>query len=216
VVPFSATVDGTTMDFEGVSVTSMDQDYLYEIPPGPTGIFNILYRNDKLGYGSPNTGFFMYFKQGSLQPFDFVLDQQISNQTVDIDVQGVNNTDTWLYQYNSTTNTYSQWEQVESVYANSKLQSNTSLRKIFSVISRFNDQVTYSFGDGVFSEIPVGNFRAYIRAGNASQYTIDPAEMQGTTVNINYVSRVGRVETLTLNLELPLPVLFLISPRPCK
>ena len=206
VVPFSATVDGTTIDFEGVSVTSMDQDYLYEIPPGPTGIFNILYRNDKLGYGSPNTGFFMYFKQGSLQPFDFVLDQQISNQTVDIDVQGVNNTDTWLYQYNSTTNTYSQWEQVESVYANSKLQSNTSLRKIFSVISRFNDQVTYSFGDGVFSEIPVGNFRAYIRAGNASQYTIDPAEMQGTTVNINYVSRVGRVETLTLNLELPLPV----------
>ena len=206
VVPFSATVDGTTMDFEGVSVTSMDQDYLYEIPPGPTGIFNILYRNDKLGYGSPNTGFFMYFKQGTLQPFDFILDQQISNQTVDIDVQGINNTDTWLYQYDSTTNTYKQWDEVESVYANAKLQSNTSLRKIFSVVSRFNDQVSYAFGDGVFSEVPVGNFRAYIRAGNASQYSIDPAEMQGTTVNINYVSRVGRVETLTLNLELPIPV----------
>lgn len=206
VVPFSATVDGSTMDFEGVSVSSIDQNYLYEIPPGPTGIFNILYRNDKLGYGSPNTGFFMYFKQGTLQPFDFTLDQQISNQTVDIDVQGINNTDTWLYQYDSASNTYSQWDEVESVYANANLQTNTSLRKIFSVVSRFNDQVSYAFGDGVFSEIPVGNFRAYIRAGNASQYTIDPAEMQGIIVNINYVSRVGRVETLTLNLELPLPV----------
>lgn len=206
IVPFTASVDGVGMNFEGVSVTSIDADYLYEIPPGPSGIFNIVYRNDKLGFGSPNTGFFMYFKQGTLQPFDFTLDQQISNQAVNVDIQGINNTDTWLYEYNSTTNTFSQWRQVENVYADANLQSETSLKKVFAVTSRFNDQVTYTFGDGVFSEIPVGNFRAYVRSGNASQYTIDPVEMQGTSVNINYVSRVGRIETLTLNLELPLPV----------
>lgn len=205
VVPFTATVDNISMNFEGVSVTSVNEDYLYEIPPGPTGIFNILYRNDKLGYGSPNTGFFMYFKQGTLQPYDFSLAQQVSNQTVDIDVQGINNSDTWLYQFDTTTNTFTQWKQVESVYANTNLKKESSLRKVFSVTSRFNDQVTYTFGDGVFSEIPVGNFRALVRAGNASQYTIDPAEMQGTTVTIDYVSRVGRVETLTLTLELPIP-----------
>lgn len=206
VVPFSATVDGVTMGFEGVSVTSFDADYLYEIPPGPSGVFNIVYRNDKLGFGSPNTGFFMYFKQGTLQPFDFTLEQQVSNQAVNIDVQGVNNSDTWLYEYNSSSNTFTQWRQVENVYADANLQSETSLRKIFAVSSRFNDQVTYTFGDGVFSEIPVGNYRAYVRSGNASQYTIDPAEMQGTSVTINYISRVGRIETLTLNLELPVPV----------
>jgi hypothetical protein len=206
IVPFSASVDGITMAFEGVSVTSVNEDYLYEIPPGPTGIFNILYKNDKLGYGSPSTGFFMYFKQGSLQPFDFSIEQQVSNQTIDVDVQGINNTDTWLYQYDSNTNNFTQWEQVESVYANTNLKEQNSLRKVFSVISRFNDQVSYAFGDGVFSEIPVGSFRAFVRAGNASQYTIDPAEMQGTSVSINYVSRVGRVETITLNLELPVPI----------
>jgi hypothetical protein len=74
--PFNATVDGVNMDFECVSVTSLNSDSLYEIPPGPNGKFNIVYRNDKLGYGSPNTGFFMYFKQGSLQTYNFNLIEQ--------------------------------------------------------------------------------------------------------------------------------------------
>jgi hypothetical protein len=58
IVPFTSTVDGITMNFELVSVTSIDEDYVYEIPPAPSGTFNMVYRNDKLGYGSPNTGFF--------------------------------------------------------------------------------------------------------------------------------------------------------------
>jgi hypothetical protein len=204
-IPFSATVDGTTMNFEGVSVTSVDSDSLYEMPPSPSGIFNILYRNDKLGYGSPNTGFFMYFKQGSLQTFNFALAQQSSNQVVDIDVQGVNNTDTWLYNISSTSGAMTQWKQVESVYA-SKPTSLSAEKKLFSVSSRFNDQVSYVFGDGVFSEMPTGNFVAYLRTSNGLAYTIDPTEVQGTTVAFQYVSRTGRTETLTLTLELSQPV----------
>jgi len=209
VVPFSSVVDNQTMNFELVSGTSLNEDYVYEIPPAPSGTFNILYRNDKLGYGSPNTGYFFYFKQGSLQSYDFNLQQQIANQVVDIDIQGINNTDTWLYQLNNnnTTNvTRTLWKLVENVYADAFLQTETSARRIFSVTSRFNDQVSYVFGDGVFSEIPVGTFRAYVRAGNALTYTIDPSEMQGISVTINYISRAGRTEALTLGLELQLPV----------
>lgn len=210
VVPFSAVVDNQTMNFELVSVTSLDQDYMYEIPPEPSGKFNMLYRNDKLGYGSPNTGFFFYFKQGRLQSYDFNLQQQISNQVVDIsDIQGVNNTDTWLFQLstdNTSIVTRTLWREVENVYADAYLQTETSGKKIFSVVSRYNDQVSYSFGDGVFSEIPVGTFRSYVRAGNALTYTIDPTEMQGLSVTINYISRAGRTEALTLGLELQLPV----------
>lgn len=209
-VPFSAVVDNQTMNFELVSVTSLDEDYVYEIPPAPSGKFNMLYRNDKLGYGSPNTGFFFYFKQGRLQSYDFNLQQQISNQVVDIsDIQGVNNTDTWLFQLNTDNTsvvTRTLWREVENVYADAYLQTETSGKKIFSVVSRFNDQVSYSFGDGVFSEIPVGTFRSYVRAGNALTYTIDPNEMQGLSVTINYISRAGRTEALTLGLELQLPV----------
>ena len=210
VVPFSSVVDNQTMNFELVSVTSLDQDYVYEIPPEPTGKMNMLYRNDRLGYGSPNTGFFFYFKQGRLQSYDFNLQQQISNQVIDIsDIQGVNNTDTWLFQLNTDNSSLvnrTLWKEVENVYADAYLQTEASGKKIFSVVSRYNDQVSYSFGDGVFSEIPVGTFRSYVRAGNALTYTIDPNEMQGLSVTINYISRAGRTEALTLGLELQLPV----------
>ena len=206
VIPFTSTVDTLSMNFELCSVTSVNQDYVYEIPPAPTGKMNILYRNDKLGYGSPNTGFFFYFKQGTLQNYDFNLAQQISNQVVDIDIQGINNSDTWLYQLNTNNGDRTLWKEVESVYANATLSSTTSTKKVFSVVSRFNDQVSYTFGDGVFSEAPVGTYRAYVRAGNALTYTIDPTEMQGIQVTIQYISRTGRTEALTLGLQLQLPV----------
>ena len=205
VIPFTSTVNTINMNFELCSVTSVNQDYVYELPPAPTGKFNMLYRNDKLGYGSPNTGFFFYFKQGTLQNYDFNLAQQISNQVVDIDIQGINNSDTWLYQLNLNNGARTLWKEVESVYANATLSSTVSDKKVFSVVSRFNDQVSYTFGDGVFSEIPVGTYRAYVRAGNALTYTIDPTEMQGIQVTIQYISRSGRTEALTLGLQLQLP-----------
>ena len=206
IVPFSTVVDGTTMNFELVSVTSIGEDYLYELPPAPTGRFNLLYRNDKLGFASANTGYFFYFKQGSLRNADFLLEQQIANQTVDIDIQGINNEDTWLYQLNANNNSRVLWKKVDNIYANAYLQTETSDKNIFSVTSRFNDQVTYVFGDGVFSEIPVGTFRAYVRSSNGLTYTIDPNEMQNITIAFTYITREGRSETLTVGLTLTQPV----------
>jgi len=207
VIPFNSTVSGINMNFELCSVSTVGEDYVYELPPAPTNRFNMLYRNDKLGYGSPNTGFFFYFKQGSLTNFDFTLQNQISNQVIDIgNIQGVNNTDIWLYQISQANGAFGLWNKVDNIYADAYLQTENSQREIYSVNSRFNDQVSYIFGDGVFSEIPVGNFRAYVRAGNALTYTVQPTEMQGLSISISYVSRVGRVETMTIGLSLPLPV----------
>ena len=206
-VPFSTVVNGLNMNFELVSTSTVGESYVYELPPAPTNKFNMLYRNDKLGYGSPNTGFFFYFKQGSLTNFDFTLQNQISNQVIDIgDIQGVNNTDTWLYQISQANGAFGLWKQVNNIYADAYLQTESSIRQIFSVNSRFNDQVSYIFGDGVFSQIPVGSFRSYVRAGNALTYTIQPTEMQGISVSINYVNRSGLIETLTLGLSLQVPV----------
>lgn len=203
--PFKSPVSGVNTSFELVSVSTVGKNYVYELPPAPTSRFNFLFRNDRLGFGSPNNGYFFYFKQGTLKTADFSLQQQISNQVIPIDIEGINNTDTWLYQLKSD-GTYEPWQQVESVYADAYLQNETSQRTIFSVSSRFNDQVSYVFGDGVFSKIPVGNYRAFVRQSNAETYSIDPIEMQGITVAFKYVSRVGRVETLQLGLQLQLPV----------
>ena len=200
---FGATIDGVSMVFECVSMTSINSQSLYEKSPAADGKFNILYRNDNLGFGSPNTGFFMYFKQGTLGTYAFNVPEQLSNQKVDINIQGINNTDTWLYQVNPTTNEYIQWTKVDSIYAAQQTAGN---KKVFSVTSRYNDQVTYNFGDGVFGEMPTGNFVAYVRTGNALTYTINPSEFAGIVINLKYTSRTGRTETLSISLELPLQI----------
>jgi hypothetical protein len=201
VIPYSAQINSIQMNFELVSATSANEDYLYELPPAPSSIFNILYRNDKLGYASPNTGFFFYFKQGTLQNFDFNFNERIENNLQLIDIDGINNTDTWMYQLTPDGVIEDRWTQVQNIFINTNLQG-TSTNKIFAVTSRANDQVTYIFGDGVFGEVPVGAYRAYIRSGNALTYTIDPSEMNGITVTLPYVSRSNRTELLTFTFSL--------------
>jgi hypothetical protein len=201
-IPFIAQINGVNTTFELVSVSSINETYLYELPPAPRGIFNMVYRSDGLGYGSPNTGFFFYFKQGTLQSYDFYFPERIKNNFQNIFVDNINNTDTWMYQLNSDLTINRQWQQVENIFSTTINSQGTSNSPIFSVASRSNDQVSYVFGDGVFGEIPVGNYRAYIRSGNALTYSIDPSEMTGIVVNIPYVSRVGTNEVLTLTISL--------------
>jgi hypothetical protein len=202
VVPYITQVNGVLTNFELVSVTSINKDYLYELSPAPNGQFNMVYRNDKLGYGSPNTGFFFYFKQGTLQSYDFYFAEKIQNNFQNVDIPGINNTDTWLYKVNNDGTNGDQWNLVDNIFTTNYNSQVNSLNSIFSVVSRTNDQVSYVFGDGVFGEIPVGNYRAYVRAGNSLTYSIDPSEMNGIVVNIPYVSRQNTNEILTITFSL--------------
>lgn len=206
VVPFTATIDGVNMPFEAVNASSIGSAVVYEPSPVPNGAFNMLFRNDQLGYASANTGYFFYFKQGVLQNQDFNLAERISNRTVDINIEGVNNTDKWLFQIDDVGNVAKEWTFVENVYSAAAEQSAPDERSIFAVSSRTNDQITLVFGDGVFSEIPVGTFRCYVRASNGLQYIINPEEMQSVVIPINYVSRTGQIETITFTCGITEPV----------
>ena len=205
VIPYSAVIDGVNMPFEAVSATATGLGYVYEPSPRPNGQFNVLFRNDQLGFASANTGFFFLFKQGVLQNQDFNLPERIANRAVNINIEGINNTDRWLYQIDNVGNISREWEFVESVYTAAAEQL-TALRPIYSVTSRASDQITMNFGDGVFSEIPVGQFRAYVRASNGLQYIINPEEMQNVLLSISYVSRTGQLETLTMTCGITEPV----------
>lgn len=206
VIPYSATVDGINMPFEAVTSTSAGQDYLYEPSPQSDSPFNVLFRNDQLGFSSNNTGYFFMFKQGVLQNQDFNLSERIANRTVNINVEGVNNTDRWLFQLDNVGTVSREWSFVENVYSAAAEQLETDLRPIYSVTSRVNDQITMVFGDGVFSEIPVGTFRAYVRASNGLQYIINPEEMQAVSLPISYISRSGNLETITFTCGITQPV----------
>jgi hypothetical protein len=206
VIPYTATIDTVNMPFEVVNSTSVGQSYVYEPPPLPNGQFNILFRNDQQGYLSANTGFFFLFKQGVLQNQDFNLPERITNRAVAINIEGINNTDIWLYQLDNLGNISNYWQQVQSVYGAAVEQLAPGTRNIYSVASRTNDQITLNFGDGIFSTVPVGTFRTYVRASNGLTYIINPVEMQSVSIPISYVSRTGQIETLTFTCGITEPV----------
>jgi hypothetical protein len=206
VIPYTATIDTVNMPFEVVSSTTLGENFIYEPPPLPNGQFNILFRNDQQGFLSANTGFFFLFKQGVLQNQDFNLPERITNRAVAINIEGINNTDVWLYQLDNVGNISNYWQKVQSVYAAAVEQLAPGTRNIYSVTSRTNDQITLNFGDGVFSTIPVGTFRTYVRASNGLTFIINPVEMQSVAIPISYVSRTGQIETMTLTCGLTNPV----------
>jgi hypothetical protein len=206
VIPYTSTVDGINMPFEAVSGTSEGRDFVYEPAPRPSGRFNILYRNDQLGFGSENTGFFFLFKQGVLQNQDFNLAEAIPNRAVNINIEGCNDQDHWLYKLDDVGSISAEWTFVENIYAGAVEQLAPDQRQFYSITSRANDQITLTFGDGVFAEVPVGTFRAYVRASNGLRYIINPEEMQSVAIQISYVSRFGRLETATFTCGITQPV----------
>jgi hypothetical protein len=209
VVPYTATIDGVNMPFEAVNATAEGAEgnkIIVEPSPLPNGRFNVLFRSDELGFASANTGYFFLFKQGVLQNQDFNLPERVANRAVNINIEGINNTDRWLYQLDNLGNVAREWNFVESVFGAAVEQLAPGTRTIFSVGSRTNDQITLNFGDGVFATIPVGLFRAYVRASNGLQYIINPEEMQSVIIPINYVSRTGQIETITFVCGITEPV----------
>jgi len=205
VIPYTSTVDGVNMPFEATTSSTAGRDYIYEPSPKPNSTFNVLYRNDQLGYQSANNGFFFFFKQGTLQNQDFNLAERIANRTVNINIDGVNNEDRWLFQLDNVGSINREWTYTDNIYSSAAEQTAT-LRPIFSVTSRTNDQITMVFGDGVFSEIPVGIFRAYVRASNGLQYIVNPAEMQNVVLPISYIDRNGNLQTITFTCGITQPV----------
>ena len=205
VIPYTATVNGVNMPFEAMTATSVGRDYVYEPSPIPNTTFNLLYRNDKLGYQSANNGFFFLFKQGTLQNQDFNLAERIANRSVNINIEGVNNEDRWLFQLDNVGNINREWVYTDNIYSAAGEQL-TTLRPIYSTTSRTNDQITMVFGDGVFSEIPVGTFRAYVRSSNGLQYIINPEEMQNVVLPISYTDRNGNLQTITFTCGITQPV----------
>ena len=199
---FSATIENNSMRFEAVSATSSGQSYIYEPNPVPTGKFNILYRNDNLGNNSNNTGFFLYFKQGTLATEDFNLSQSLPNRVVNVNFNNINNDDVWLYQLDVNGTPSVAWSAVPAVAGINVIYNQSTNRNLFQVNSRNNDQIDLVFGDGSFANVPQGIYRLFYRTSNGLQYKITPDEIQGISIPISYVSRNNVIETLTVTASL--------------
>ena len=201
---FSKAVGGTTRNFEVVPATINDSDSIYEANPITGTGLTYAYRTDGSGDSSNNTGFFMLFKQGTIAFKDFIVDSAITNYVKSFTDENVNNTDTWLYKLDQFGQIIEQWKKVPALSGNNAIYNSLakSERNIFNVVSKNNDAVDLVFGDGNFSNLPLGSFRFYYRQSDNAKYAIQPADMQGIVVSIPYTDANGAQQTLTLNLSL--------------
>ncbi len=202
VFKFGATVGGNQLTFEAVSASSAGAANVYEIPPRPTNLFNMLYRNDNNGNSSINTGFFLYFKQGNLQTSEFTLKDSLANRVLHVNSSDINNDDVWIYRLSGDKQTQTAWKKVPAIAGVNITYNKETERNIFQVVTRADDQIDVVFGDGSFSNIPQGDFVAYYRTSENVDYKIISSELQNIHFRINYTSRLGRDEILTLTASL--------------
>lgn len=201
---FEKVIDGRSLPFEIVSTTFRSKEEIYEEPPAIGNRVAFIYRNDGKGNGSINTGFFLHFKQGILNQGTFTISQPSTNETIDIDNPNVNNTDVWLYRLDQSGIENEYWAQVPSVEGNNVIYNslNKSIRNFYSIITKAGDRVTLQFSDGVFGNLPRGDFRVYYRTSNGNSFTVNPRDIKNISIEIPYVSNFNQLETLTITLSL--------------
>ena len=200
---FQKPIEGQNTRFQLVS-TTIENGNIVEEPPVPGNNFSFLYRDDGQGAGSSNTGFFMHFRQGILENGTFNITNPTPNQTVAIDTPNINNSDVWLFGLDSNGNENSLWTKVDSVEGNNIIYNsvNKGIRSVYAVQTRADDRINVVFSDGVFGELPSGNFRSYYRTSANRSMVIVPKAMQNVTIDIPYLSKNGQVETITFVLGL--------------
>jgi len=201
---FSALVDGLDLSFDVVNTTLTDDGVVTEVEPSPTTPISLLYRSDGNGFASPNTGFFFYFKQGSLGYTDFRLDFAIENRVLDINTSNINELDVWVQSIDEGGIPTAFWTKVPAVSGSNVIFNsiNKNIRNVFEVIPRENDQISIRFADNRFGNAPTGLIRVLYRVSENASYTINTQDIQGITLTYGYLNSRGQSKGLTVQLGL--------------
>lgn len=204
IFPFNALLNNISYPFETYNVGLDSSTGIYEVPPQSGDSFGFLYRSDGRGNASGNTGFFLGFKQGQLDNLDFNLNESLPNRLVGLNLDNINNNDVWLYELSDAGGVLREWKKIENLRDSNIIYNSVSQseRNIYSISSRVNDQIDLIFGDGIFSDIPVGKFRATVRVSNGINYNIPPSAMQNVNLSIAYISKQEKIESLTIKAAL--------------
>ena len=201
---FSKTIGGSSKNFEIVPLTIADSDSIYEASPVDGTGLTYAFRNDGAGDSSSNTGFFFLFKQGSLQNQEFTVDNAITNFVKNINTSNINDTDVWLFKLDQFGQPIEQWTKVPALSGNNAVYNSLSksVRNIYNVITKNNDTIDLVFGDGNFSNLPLGTFKAFYRVSDNSKYAIKSTDLADIQLAIGYTDKNGAQQTLSVTLSL--------------
>jgi hypothetical protein len=203
VYPFTKNIEGLSTRFEIVS-SDIFNGSIVEEPPLPGNNTAFLYRDDGQGAGSSNTGFFMHFRQGRLDNGTFLINNTTPNQIVSIDSTNINNSDVWLYSTDTNGIETELWTKIDAVEGNNIIYNSLfrGTRSVYAVQTRIEDRINLVFSDGVFGNLPAGNFKIYYRVSENRNSVINPGALNNISIDIPYISKNNVQETLTLGLSL--------------
>lgn len=223
VFTYSATAQGSSLPMELVPIT-LSSNGPVEKRPENNSLFTLMYGNDGLGDGSSFTGFLLYTKQGTLQNTTTSFDGVTPNQTFDIAVNNINDTDVWVNNINPNTGavltvnplptavvslspgystTYGYWYPVNTNGAQNIIFNYTSNnRHQYEIESKNNDQITLIFGDGEMVDVPQGTFEIWYRTSGNTNATIPATAVSNQTASFGYVDLTGVAQTLTFTFSL--------------
>lgn len=186
VYPFSATVNGQSMNFEVVNADVDSTGTVFERHPDPSSSMYIMYQNDGNGFASPNTGFFLYFKQGTMKFNDFEYAVAIENRVTDINVANINELDVWVQRTGidgSVVDT-DKWTKVPTTQNIMYNSVNQQIKNIFSVVTRDQDMVSIRYPDSNTGQVPRGKYRIWYRVSNGLGYTIKTTDIQNKSIRV--------------------------------
>lgn len=212
VLPFNINVNGTSYPMEIVS-SALTANGPAENRPSYNAQMQYLYATDGFGDDSPTTGFFLLTKQGSLTSQRTTFDGITPNQTYNVSVNNINDTDFWINNIDpdtdailddgSTANLRSgEWYEVDTTTAQNVIFSYQSNRNRYEVETLENDQVRVIFGDGQFSNIPNGAFDIWYRTSANEDLSIPKNTIVDQQFSVTYIDDTGTVQTLQFTASL--------------
>lgn len=189
VYSFSKSINGSQLNFDVVNPDiDIKSSSVVEMEPMPERMFQMLYRNDGAGNSSKNTGFFVYWKQGSLNSELYNFDEKIENNKIKIDTKNINNDDVWFQELNKETGyVSSMWTKIPTNEFLSYTNTDNNIRTIYKVETDEEDKISLKFPDGYFGDIPFGLYRVWYRTsdGNLGLY-IKPSDISNVSITIPY------------------------------
>lgn len=203
VFTFNVSIANESFRFEIVP-SDLDEGGVFERAPDLTSNFSIIYSDDGYGDASDTTGFMMYVKQGQLSNAPYNFTSPLQNQIVEVGINNINNSDVWVQRVDPVTQAVLEsWEPIENVNSQNIFFNIQNERKKYEIESLENDQIKILFGDGDFSDIPVGFFNIWVRSSaNRDDVIIQKSAVVDKTITFGYQSKVGTSESTTFRYSL--------------
>ena len=194
--------ESTSFDIIGLDYDNVQKDFI-ENTPNPTGAFSVVYQNDGKGVTSDGTGFFVGFKQGTLQFSDFSIDNSILTPSLDVDAENVNNTDVWVQTIDSD-GPYKTLTKVQSVNGQNAIPNSidSGVRDIYAVKTRENNQISIQFADSSFGNAPKDIIRVWYRTSLDDTYVLRPDDVGQKRINVEYIGADGNGYVATISVQL--------------